>query len=158
MLFKWLSEEGEGLLQERIDVYRTSRRGRRGSPNPFQLGLAAIFAHVPGAIDAREREIDGLKLWYAAKHLILPGMMEPFIGQWTTEELRQKVKSGRFEKDLIPWIVMAHQTIARGQQFYQLPTEILDIVRQCDCDGTDLSDVLDSLADNPDFNPFDIDH
>lgn len=156
-MFKWLSEEGEGLLKERIDVYRASRRGRRGNPNPFQLGLAAIFAHVPRAIDAREREVDGLKLWYAAKHLILPGMLEPFIGQWTTEELRQKVKLGQFEEDLISWIFMAHYTIARGGQFYQLPTEVLDIVRQCDCDVTDLSEALENLADQPGFNPFNID-
>lgn len=55
------------------------RRGAKGSLNLFRYGLRLIFAHKPGGLDPRARELMGRRLLYAYRHFVPPPFLKSFL-------------------------------------------------------------------------------
>ena len=108
-----LSDEDKlEVLLERIERYGRRERGRQGSPNVFQLGLLAIFAHVPADPNSSkvepneaERRRMGCQLLYAYDHFIPPLFLEGFIKEVSVAAAEQHAGSGHIEPKYRDWVI-----------------------------------------------------
>jgi hypothetical protein len=120
--------EQDDMFEMRIAENGRHRRGRIGSPNRFQVGLMALFADDPDAVNARDRERIGKKLWRAYRHYVPPQFLIGFIMQPKGELL----PGSDLSRDFQDWIIdrRAKESAAENEGRGEYPNEIEDAVEE----------------------------
>ena len=77
----YLNWDALDVLERRANLRRKVARGRIGDPNPFQIGLSAIFAAEPELLSASSKERMGKEMWFAYRHFIQPKDLRKFLSE-----------------------------------------------------------------------------
>lgn len=120
--------ELDDVFERRIAEHGRRRRGRTGNPNRFQVGLLAIFADGLDAVNARDRERIGKKLWRAYRHYVPPQFLTGFLMQPRGELL----PGHDLSRDFRDWIIdrRADESAAENESRGEYPIEIEEAVEE----------------------------
>jgi hypothetical protein len=156
-LFRWLRPAAYQLISTCLDynlqhlLYRRSlaagryQRGHDQSPNPFQLGLMAIFAEDEYSTKGDRNEL-GKLLWYAYRHYVPLCFINGFASQ--VGAISKDNSENYLEPEFSDWIVerrLLDLWSGRGRANY--PTHIEERVRKLRTEsaGT-LGPIFETLA------------
>lgn len=123
-----VQNEVDDVFEMRIAENGRHRRGRIGSPNRFQVGLMALFADDPNAVNARDRERIGKKLWRAYRHYVPPELLIGFLMQPKGELL----PGHDLSRDFLDWIIdrRSEESAAENESRGEYPSEIEEAVEK----------------------------
>lgn len=116
VLAEILCLELEEVFEHRIKKHRRYPRGQRGDPNPFQLGLMALFAEQPDILNSRDRERLGKQLWQAHRHYVPPTFLLGFLSQLEGKAPGPKLVGSDLLRDFKDWIIERRAIDAGGER------------------------------------------
>jgi hypothetical protein len=131
---RWIQNVGYGLLARTIEngfanvfderIRRVGRRSPSLEVNPFKRGLLALFAHDKGAMDDRERDYFGKRLWYAYRHYVPQPFLLGFLAEvWNDKRMRQAPRD-QIEAGFEDWVILERANDERSETRGAYPAEI----------------------------------
>jgi hypothetical protein len=116
VLTEMLRLEQDDVFETRIKEHRRYPRGQRGNPNPFQLGLMALFAEQPDLLNRRDRERLGKQFWHAHRHYVPPEFLLGFLSQLERGQAGEKLAGSDLQRDLKDWIIERRSVDSDGDR------------------------------------------
>lgn len=128
VIAEMLNNELDDVFEICIEENGRHRRGRIGSPNRFQVGLMALFADEPNAVNTRDRERIGKKLWRAYRHYVPPELLTGFLMQPKGELL----PGHDLSRDFMDWIIdrRSEESAAKNESRGEYPSAIEEAVEK----------------------------